>query len=171
MSGRSHGGSRFGPGSPSKATGREEHLELSKAVQQLLEECRMVLPGIQALFGFQLIAVFNQGFSQLENGLKILHLASTVLTTVAIALVMAPAAFHRLVSPMSVSQDLVDKSSRLLLASMLPLAASLCIELYIVAHIVLKRSWVVAIAGLAFVLFAMMWVVLPLIHRFRMHAR
>lgn len=34
-----------------------EKLPLSQAAQHLLEECRMVLPGIQALFGFQLIAV------------------------------------------------------------------------------------------------------------------
>lgn len=37
----------------------QEELPLSQAAQHLLEECRMVLPGIQALFGFQLIAVFN----------------------------------------------------------------------------------------------------------------
>jgi hypothetical protein len=41
-----------------------EHLPLSKAAQLLLEECRMVLPGIQALFGFQLIAVFNARFAE-----------------------------------------------------------------------------------------------------------
>lgn len=29
---------------------------LSDSVSHMLEECRMVLPGIQALFGFQLIA-------------------------------------------------------------------------------------------------------------------
>ena len=42
------------PASPNEA--------LKDAVEQALEEARMVLPGIQALFGFQLIAVFNQRF-------------------------------------------------------------------------------------------------------------
>jgi hypothetical protein len=32
-------------------------LSLSEASSQLLNECRMVLPGIQTLLGFQLIAV------------------------------------------------------------------------------------------------------------------
>ena len=41
-----------------------EELSLSKAAEYLLEECRMVLPGIQALFGFQLVAVFNQSFGE-----------------------------------------------------------------------------------------------------------
>ena len=42
--------------------GRKEEVRLDSAASHLLEECRMVLPGIQALFGFQLIAVFNDGF-------------------------------------------------------------------------------------------------------------
>lgn len=150
--------------------GRQEPLELSKAAQQLLEECRMVLPGIQALFGFQLIAVFNQGFSKLDSGLKFLHLAATVLTSVAIAFVMAPAAFHRQVSPMSVSEDFVFESSRLLLISMFPLAASLCVELYLVARVVVDATWVVAIAAAVFVMFLLLWVVLPRVHRRRVHS-
>src|SRR5216683_301777 len=43
---------------------QSEELSLSKAAQYLLEECRMVLPGIQALFGFQLVVVFSPGFSE-----------------------------------------------------------------------------------------------------------
>jgi len=38
-----------------------------KTISHLLEECRMVLPGIQALFGFQLIAVFNQPFGPIGS--------------------------------------------------------------------------------------------------------
>ena len=40
-------------------------LPLATAVQYLLEECRIVLPGIQVLFGFQLIAVFSDRFATL----------------------------------------------------------------------------------------------------------
>ena len=42
----------------------EQPLSLTESATHLLNEGRMVLPGIQALFGFQLIAVFNQGFAQ-----------------------------------------------------------------------------------------------------------
>jgi hypothetical protein len=41
-----------------------EPLKLPDAVKYVFEECCMVLPGIQALFGFQMIAVFDSGFSQ-----------------------------------------------------------------------------------------------------------
>ena len=56
----------------------------------------MVLPGIQALFGFQLIAVFNQGFGEkLSHGAQLVHLAALVLTVLATVLVMTPAALQR----------------------------------------------------------------------------
>jgi hypothetical protein len=42
----------------------KEKVSLDSAATHILEECRMVLPGIQALFGFQLIAVFNEGFAE-----------------------------------------------------------------------------------------------------------
>ena len=35
---------------------------LEEESRTTIEEARMVLPGIQAVFGFQLIAVFNNGF-------------------------------------------------------------------------------------------------------------
>lgn len=61
----------------------KEQLSLDSAARHILEECRMVLPGIQALFGFQLIAVFNQGFAEKLSAMgQQLHLLSIVLTCV-----------------------------------------------------------------------------------------
>ncbi len=58
----------------------------------------MVLPGIQVLFGFQLIAAFNERFRELAPLEQQLHYSSLVLVSLAIALIMTPAAYHRLVS-------------------------------------------------------------------------
>ena len=74
----------------------EETLELSDSLQLLFEECRTVLPGIQALFGFQLIVVFNQGFSEkLVPWQRQIHLVAVVLVAFAIGLIMTPASLHR----------------------------------------------------------------------------
>ena len=40
--------------------GEQTVLSLESQVKAAIDEARMVLPGIQALFGFQLIAVFNE---------------------------------------------------------------------------------------------------------------
>ena len=69
-----------------------ETLSLAEATTHLLEECRMVLPGVQALFGFQLIAVFNAGFSdKLSHAEQCVHLLALALVVVAGALIMSPA--------------------------------------------------------------------------------
>src|ERR1700752_3709373 len=100
-----------------------EAISISQAAQYLLEECRMVLPGIQALFGFQLIAVFSQGFDEkLSPGEQQLHFVALFLVAVSAALVMAPAAIHRQSQQRSVSERFIWLSSRLVLTSMLPLA-------------------------------------------------
>ena len=39
----------------------------------------MVLPGIQALFGFQLIAVFIERFKELTEDEQLIHFSATVL--------------------------------------------------------------------------------------------
>src|SRR5678815_3624575 len=106
---------------PNSSLERQE-LSLNEAATHLLEECRTVVPGMQALFGFQLIAVFNSGFRDLLSpGERMLHLAALVLVAIAIALVMAPAALHRQTEPMAVSRRFITISSRLLMASMAPL--------------------------------------------------
>ena len=62
-------------------------LSLAKAVSYLLEECRIVLPGIQVLFGFQLIVVFSTRFATaLTPHEQRLHLLATALVAVATAL-------------------------------------------------------------------------------------
>jgi hypothetical protein len=134
----------------------------------LLEECRMVLPGIQALFGFQLVAVINQAFdSRVPPPLQRLHLVATTLTCIAIALVMTPAALHRQVSPRSVSDAFLILSTRLLVWSMFPLAASICLELYLVGFLIVRSPWVaLLVAGVA-AMFASLWVVLPRLQRRR----
>ncbi len=142
-------------------TEREE-LPISKAAQYLLEECRMVLPGIQALFGFQLVTVFNQGFSQkLTEAEQRLHLGAILLLAVAIALIMTPAAYHRHAGAREVTERFLRTASRLLLSSMFPLALGICIDFYLVGHVVVKGVLVPLVATALFAFFMSLWFVLP----------
>src|SRR5581483_1908798 len=115
-----------------------QQIDLARAAQLLLEECRMVLPGLQALFGFQLVAVFNSRFSEaLSHSEQKLHLLAVALSAVSIAFIMTPAALHRQKGPRKVTSTFIRLSTRLLLISMFPLASSICVDLYIVASVVL----------------------------------
>jgi small-conductance mechanosensitive channel len=148
---------------PAQGVGKKEPISLDSAARHLLEECRMVLPGIQALFGFQLIAVFNEGFAKkLSGGEQQLHLAAIVLVSVAVALVMAPAAIHRQTQQREVSERFIWISSRLLLASMFPLAVALCLDIYLISRIILERgAFSAAIAAMLLAVIFILWIVLP----------
>jgi hydrogenase-4 membrane subunit HyfE len=140
-----------------------EVISLNDAARHLLNECRMVLPGIQALFGFQLIALFQPSFAQrLSEREQQLHLVAIVLVVLAIALVMAPAAVHRQHAQRVMTRQFVTMSSRLLLTSMLVLATALLIEVHLVAEVILGAhgASIVLVSALGAV-FGALWLVLP----------
>ena len=140
----------------------KEDLPLSKATQLLMEECRMILPGIQALFGFQLIAVFNSRFSEvLSPAEQRLHLCAIGLIVVAVALIMSPAAYHRQTGPDQVTEQLVRISTRLVLWSMPPLAVSLCAEFYLIARVITDRTVASILAAALLAVFLLLWFLLP----------
>jgi hypothetical protein len=140
-----------------------QELKLSEAAQTLLDECRMVLPGIQALFGFQLIAVFNQRFSEDLGGTEQgLHLIAIAFVAVAIAIVMTPAAFHRHQGSRTVSSTFIHVSSFLLLVSMVPLALGLCIDFYLIARLIFEEGApAIAFAAGLFAAMGFIWFVFP----------
>jgi hypothetical protein len=69
---------------------------------QTMTEIHSVVPGVFALFGFQLIAAFNDTFSdELVAAEKAVYLAALVLLGSSAALLLTPAAYHRQVRPHS----------------------------------------------------------------------
>ena len=141
----------------------KEELPLSKAAEYLIEECRMILPGIQALFGFQLIAVFNSTFDEkLTSFEQKLHLLAIVLVGVAIVIIMTPAAYHRQTGPEDITQQFIKLATRLMLFSMVPLIVSICIELYLISHLILHNTFIsLGITVGLLIVFLLLWFGLP----------
>jgi len=143
------------------------HESLEQEATFILEESRMVLPGIQALFGFQLIAVFNQGFAEkLSPAEQILHLLAFGMVAVATALIITPAAYHRQAEREQVSEYFVRLASRLLTVALLFLLAATSLDAFLVARIVTGVAGISAAiaAALALVFFGL-WFVFPRIGR------
>jgi hypothetical protein len=136
---------------------------LEKSVDHLLEECRMVLPGVQALFGFQLIAVFNQPFfTILSAGERAVHLVALVLVSLSVALVMAPAAYHRQAEPQRVSARFLAYASRMLMLAMVTLMIAVPLDVYLIARVILDGAAPAATLALAvFAAFGAVWFVVP----------
>jgi len=151
------------PDSEQQSKRYREELTLSEAAKYLLDECRMVLPGIQALFGFQLIAVFNSAFHErLSPAERYVHLVATSLVACAIAFIMTPAALHRRKGPHHVYESFLYTSSRLLLASMVPLALGISLDFYLIARIIIGRSLLpLVMSGSLLAVFVFLWFLLP----------
>lgn len=150
-------------GTSRKRDDEVEELPLSKAAEFLLDECRMVLPGIQALFGFQLVAAFNPRFADIfdETG-QVLHLAALVLVALSCALAMTPAAIHRHSERGRVSRRLLDTSSFFIGAAMVPLMTAISIDVGLVAYAVTASTSVsIALGATCAAVFAMLWLVVP----------
>src|SRR3954451_15926518 len=77
--------------------GAVEDTPLHARIEQMLTEARVILPGAQALLGFQLAIVLTEGFAKLQPELKSLHGAALLLVCLSVLLLMAPAAYHRIV--------------------------------------------------------------------------
>ena len=137
--------------------------EVEDQFTQTMTEIHSVVPGVFALFGFQLIAAFNDVFKkELRPIEKAMYLAALVLLAASAALLMAPAAYHRQVRPHSVSDAFANLISRLLAWAMLPLAGVFPIDAYLVTRVVSGRTLpAVAVAAALFMLFGGAWFGMP----------
>lgn len=142
---------------------QEQEVKLEEAVKYALDEARMVLPGIQALFGFQLVAVFNQRFTEVfDTWGQWLHLAALVFVALSCALAMTPAAFHRQNGHANVSRELLDISSMFIGAAMVPLMAAISIDVGLVTYVVSESAPVsVALGVLCAIVIAGLWIAFP----------
>jgi len=136
---------------------------LSDSVSHMLEECRMVLPGIQALFGFQLIAVFNSTFwAKLNQFEQLLHYMAIGLVALSVALVMTPAAYHRQAEPATVSKRFLIISTKLLFGSMYPLMGGILLDFYLIGSLILQSRLLSLLATLClWCVFTVLWILLP----------
>lgn len=110
----------------------EEKESLKDEMASVIEEARMVIPGIQALFGFQTIAVFNNRFEDLPGSGKWAYLVALGFLALGMGLLMTPAAYHRLAERGRVSRRMISLSSNLITAGMIPLMLALAIDVYVV---------------------------------------
>jgi Family of unknown function (DUF6328) len=122
-------------------------------IELMLTETRVILPGAQALFGFQLAIVLTQTFDQLPSASRIVHAASLLLVAAAVMMLMAPAAYHRIVYAGEDSEDMYRVGSTLVTASTAPLALGLAGDVYVViAKIAASPAAGFIAGGLALVL-------------------
>jgi hypothetical protein len=136
---------------------------LHEKIDQLLTEARVILPGAQALFGFQLSIVLTQAFEQLPTASRIAHAISIAFIAVSVILLMAPAAYHRIVYAGEDSEDMHRIGSVLITAATVPLAIGLAVDIHVVMAKIADSATVGLASGLvALLLLLGLWYGYPL---------
>jgi hypothetical protein len=133
-------------------------------IEHLLTEARVVLPGAQALFGFQLAIVLTRAFEQLPTVSIAVHAASLFLVALAVMMLMAPAPYHRIVYAGEDTEDMYRVGSALITAATLPLGLGLAGDVYVVIAKISGSFAIGTVAGgLAFMLLTGLWYIYPMI--------
>ncbi len=152
--------------SPSAAAEREA-TALTERVAQALTEARMVLPGAQALLGFQGLVVLTSDFDRLPPAVQYIHLFSLLMTALATILLITPAAYHRLAEHGQITESFHRVATVFIVASMIPLALGLCGDLFVVIAKVTGSAFLGALGGTAgLVLIYGLWFGLTLYRRY-----
>ena len=68
----------------------EKPTPLTTQVEQLLTEARVIIPGAQALLGFQFAVTLTRAFEQLSSGAKLAHIIALLCVALAVVLLWRP---------------------------------------------------------------------------------
>jgi uncharacterized protein DUF6328 len=135
------------------ASVRQQATSLSERIRNVLTETRVVLPGAQALLGFQFLAVLTESFESLPHPVKFLHLGSLGAVALSTVLLMMPAAWHRIVEEGDNTERFHRIASVLVLAALFFLALGVSGDLFVVFEKVTRSMSESAIAAAGALLF------------------
>jgi|GraSoiStandDraft_44_1057316.scaffolds.fasta_scaffold00314_13 hypothetical protein len=105
--------------------------ELKEKTQNALDEGRTLILGAQILLGALFRVVFEPGYHELPAASRYLVLWALGLITVVVALLMAPAPYHRIVEGGQDDEEFNSYVMRIMTIALLPFALSTGLSIYI----------------------------------------
>jgi hypothetical protein len=135
----------------------EEQERLDRELQELLNEVRVAMPGVQVLFAFLLAVPFQQGFGRIDNFQRITYFVTLLLAAASSACLIAPSAYHRLVFRHGDKPRIIRTGSRLTIAGLVLLALAMNGAILLVADMLFKAPTVIVTLLGTVSLFGWLW--------------
>jgi amino acid transporter len=129
---------------------------------ELLNELRVVLPGVTVLLAFLLAVPFANGWTRVTGFQRDVFVVAFLATAVSVALLTAPSAYHRLRFRAGDKELMVKIGNRLSIAGIAASAVSLEAVVVLVMDAVVSRGAAIAAAAVLFVVVGALWYGLPL---------
>jgi len=140
----------------------ERQTPLTSKIEQMLTEARVIIPGAQALLGFQLVATLTKAFDELPALFKYIHCAGLCAVALSVVLLMTPAAVHRIGFGGEDDPLFFRIGSRLVVAGSIPLAAGIAADVAVVFFKATESTNVATSAGVAaLVVLLGFWLLFP----------
>jgi amino acid transporter len=134
---------------------------------ELLNELRVVLPGITVLLAFLLAVPFAKGWPRVTDFQRNVFVVAFLSTALSVALLTAPSSYHRLRFRQGNKERMVRIGNRLSIAGIAASAVSLLAVVVLVMDFVVSRSAAIAAAAALFVVIAALWYGLALVAELR----
>jgi len=138
---------------------------LNRELMELLQELRVVIPGVQVLLAFLLTAPFQQRFAGLPGSMRNAFFASIACATLATAFLIAPSAHHRLRWRAGEKERLVRVGNQMAIVGTVFLAAAIVLALYVVSDVLFTTDLAVMTGIAALIVFGALWYVVPMVGR------
>jgi hypothetical protein len=143
----------------------DEAQRLDRELIELLNELRVVMPGVQVLFGFLLTVPFQQRFETIDDFQRIVYFVTLLLVAASSAFLMGPSAFHRLTFREGQKPYLVRLGTRQTIVGMGLLALAMNGVLLLLTDLLFHTTTVAIVVAAMVALFGWLWFGLALWHR------
>ena len=146
-------------------TGEDKQERTARELIELLNELRVILPGVQFLFAFLLTVPFSQRFSQLDGLETGVFFVTLLCTAVATALLMAPSAQHRVLWREGVREQRLKLGNTLTIIGLAFLVPAMVGAVFVISDFTFGLGAALAVTLLLVAFFALLWFALPLRYR------
>jgi hypothetical protein len=146
-------------------TGEGRQERTARELIELLNELRVILPGVQFLFAFLLTVPFSQRFSELDGLETGVFFVTLLCTAIATALLMAPSAQHRVLWREGVREQRLKLGNMLIIVGLAFLVPAMVGAVFVVSAFIFGLGTALVVTVLLILFFALLWFVLPLRYR------
>jgi hypothetical protein len=137
---------------------------LARNLNELLQELRVAQAGVQILFGFLLSIAFTERYGSADIYIRATHLITVLFAACAVALLTAPAAWHRMLFRRGRREDVINRFAILGLAC---LAVAMTGTILLLGEVIIGGWVAIALGVVAALLFGTLWFAWPLRERGR----
>ena len=145
-------------------TGEDPQERTARELIELLQELRIVIPGVQVLFAFLLTVPFSQGFTKLDSLQRWVFFATLLCTAAATALLIAPSSHHRLLFRQGVREQRVQMGNVLAILGLAFLVPAMVGVLFVITDLMFGMVTAIVVTALVALAFVLLWFVLPLFY-------